>query len=264
MHLLGRKLPSILSAGAVAALFTASGVVNAAAAFPDTTCASGTVAAGTYHSLTITGFCKVDGGNVMVQRNVTIAPGGALLAAFSGSDLTIGRDMLIQTGGKLGLGCEPVEFPCFNNSAGHTNHSIGRNLVAENATLVVVHRSHIVGEVAETGGGGGLTCAPLFTNGPPPFTDYTDNMIGGDVTVARLHTCWDGFLRNKVGGTVNWNDNHTVMADGNLMSTNTIHHNLNCFENSPKPHLSDFTPVKNTVFGTARGQCTALSVPPAL
>jgi hypothetical protein len=47
------------------------------------------------------------------------------------------------------------------------------------------------------------------------------------------------------------------------MGTNTVHEDLNCFHNSPRPHLSDITPVPNTVFGTARGQCAALAVGPA-
>jgi hypothetical protein len=225
-------------------------------------CAGGSIAAGTYGSLNITGLCRVDSGNVVVVRDVTVAPGGGLEAVFSGSNLIVERNLVIGAGGLLAFGCSPLggDFPCFNNPAGTTHHLVGGSIVATGAVLMIVHHDKIVGNVTETGGGGGLTCNPLFTGGPPPYTDYADNKIGGTVTVSGLHTCWSGFLGNTVWGSVRWNNNHTVIADGNLMGTNIVHEDLNCFDNSPKPHLSDITPVPNTVFDTARGQCRVLAV----
>jgi hypothetical protein len=229
------------------------------------TCAGGSIAAGTYSSLTITGLCTVDSGNVVVVRDVTVAPGGGLEAVFSGSNLIVERNLVIEAGGLLAFGCSPLlgDFRCFNNPAGSTHHLVGGSIVATGAVLMIVHNDKIAGNVKETGGGGGLTCNPLFPGGPPPYTDYNGDKIGGSVTVSGLHTCWDGFLGNTVWGSVTWSNNHTVIPDGNLMGTNTVHEDLNCFHNSPKPHLSDITPVPNTVFGTARGQCAALAVGPA-
>jgi hypothetical protein len=260
MRFVRLKLPVMLGAAALAAGLVAP-VATSASSLSNSTCAGGSIAAGTYNSLTITGLCNLDSGNVEVERDVIVAPGGALLAAFSGSDLTVERNLVVKAGGLLALGCEPLggDFNCFNNPAGSTNHRIRGNLWATDATLVIVHHDHIAGNVNESGGGGGLNCNPVFTGGPPPYTDYFDNNIGGNVRVSGLHTCWDGFLLNRVRGSVSWNDNHTVIPDGNLMGTNKVHENLNCFDNSPTPHLSDITPLLNRVFDDARGQCASLA-----
>ena len=233
-----------------------------AAGLASGTCAGGSIAAGTYGSLTITGLCLVDSGNVEVEHDVTIGPGGGLEAVFSGSNLRVEGNLRVRAGGLLALGCEPLlgDFLCMNDPAGSTHHVIGGNLVANDAVLMIMHHDKITGNVTETGGGGGLTCNPLFAGGPPPYTDYNDDKIGGTVTVSGLQTCWSGFLGNTVWGTVRWDHNQTVIPDGNLMGTNIVHENLNCFDNAPTPHLSDITPLPNTVFGTARGQCRGLSV----
>ena len=65
-------------------------------------------------------------------------------------------------------------------------------------------------------------------------------------------------MTNLVGGTVRWSNNHTSIEDGNLISTSTIHGDLKCFGNDPLPHLSDFKPVKNIVYGSKEGQCKKL------
>ncbi len=254
-----RPLFAVVATLSLVSLGTATA---SAAGLASSTCSGGSIAAGTYRSLTITGLCLLDSGNVEVERDVAIAPGGGLEAVFSGSNLRVEGNLRVKAGGLLALGCEPLlgDFLCMNNPAGSTHHVIGGNLVANDAVLVIVHHDKIAGNVTETGGGGGLTCNPLFTGGPPPYTDYNDDKIGGSVTVSGLHTCWDGFLGNKVWGTVRWNDNQTVIADGNLMGSNIVHGNLNCFENSPMPHLSDVTAMPNTVFDVARGQCRVLSV----
>jgi hypothetical protein len=277
MGQLSRKLLSVLGSGAVAAMFMASGVTNAAAA-ANATCNGGSVAAGTYTSLTVTGVCFVNSGNVTVTQNLTIAPGGGVNAAFFGSNLTVGHQLLIQSGALLVLGCEPFAFPCFNdpkaNQGGtlgiQTNDSVGHNLVSSGATLVLVHHSTISGNVVQTGGGGGLPCVELFPNGPPPYTTYEDNTIGGNVTVTGLQTCWDGFFRNNVAGNVNWNNNVTWNGhvpdnppvdgdeDGNEISGNIVQGNLNCFGNFPAAQFGDSAGVPNTVSGATRGQCTAL------
>ena len=265
MGLFRRKALSLLGAGVVAAMYMATGITNVAAD-SNATCASGSVAPGTYRSLTITGFCNLDSGNVTVERNVTITGTGGLNAGFFGSDLTVGRDILIQPGGLVLLGCEPIASPCFNDpnrdkggtTGWQTNHSVGHNFVSKGGVLVVVHHTTFWGEVAQTGGGGGLSCAQLFPMGPPAYTTYEDNTIHGDITVAGLHTCWSGIFRNNVWGTVNWNDNVTGDPDGNEVSGNLVHGNLNCFNNAPAAQFGDSAGVPNTVIGTTRGQCNNL------
>jgi hypothetical protein len=272
MTLLRRKLPSLLGAAALSVTFMASGVMTAAAA-PNVTCAGGPIAVGTYNNLTITGFCQANQGDITIQRNLYIQPGAGLLAAFGGSNVNVGRDILVGAGASLILGCEPNAFTCFNDpeNVSSTFDSVGHNLVATGALLMIVHHSTIWGEVAQTGGGGGVNCRAL-PFGPPAYTTYEDNVMHGDVTVAGMHTCWAGFFRNNVSGSVNWNNNITWDGtpeppgdptihgdeDGNEITTNTIHQNLSCFDNIPAIQFGDSGGTPNTVLGTTRGQCLAV------
>ena len=256
---LRRKVSSLLAGGALAAAFVIGGATNVGAA-SNGTCAGGTVAPGTYGNLSIKGFCTIDGGNVNVQQNVQVTSTGLLLAFFSQSTLTVGGNLIVQAGGVLALGCDPEENPCFDDPNGTSAHSVSGNLVADHAVLVVVHDSHIGGNVADEGGGRGLNCDPLFPDGPPAFTDYAANTIGGSATVTGLRTCWDGFSHNIVSGSVRLIDNQTLDPDGNLADGNHIAGNFTCLDESPDPHLSD-GPVKilNVVGGTVRGQCVVIS-----
>jgi hypothetical protein len=254
-----RKLRSVLSAGVIALGLTAFGSVTALAA-PNVTCHGGTVAPGAYGTLAIAGFCQVDGGDVTVKHNLIVKAGAVLIAAYGGSNLNVGGEVLIGAKAVLVLGCEPTEFQCLNDpdNVSSTFDTIG-SLSARDAVAVIVHASTITGDASVRGGGGGLNCDPIFPGGPPPYSDFTDNTIGGNATVARLQTCWDGFFRNSVSGSVRFDGNITVLGDGNLMGENKIAHDLSCFGNSPKPHLSDApNPVLNTVGGTTTGQCKPL------
>src|SRR5579864_3639098 len=268
-----RRLFGLLAAGSVAAAMSVAGATVAAAA-SNATCSSGSVAAGTYASLTITGFCNVDSGDVTVQNDVTITPGGGLNAAFSGSNLTVAGSLKVNSG-LLVLGCEPQAFPCFNDPNGQaggtpgfqTKHRVGEGLRSTNAVLVLVHHNTIFDGVSQIGGGGGLPCVPLFFQGPPAYTTYEDNTIHGDVAVSGLRTCWSGFFRNTVFGDVTWSGNITWDGtlpdfppvngddDGNEIATNTIHGDLACFGNTPAIQFGDSGGTPSTVFGDATGQC---------
>ena len=271
MTLLRRKLPTVMTAAALAAAFMTIGPVTAGAA-TNATCAGGSVPGGAYDSLTITGFCPIDSGLVEVRHNLTIAPGGALNAAFFGSNLKIGHDLLVGSSGILVLGCEPFAFPCFNDPNAmnggtegmQTNDSIGHNLTSNQATMVLLHHSSIKHNVVQSGGGDGVTCAsqPLGPNGPPAYSTYEDNTVGGNVSVVELGTCWAGFFRNTVWGNVTWNKNITADEDGNEIATNTIHGSLSCFDNDPAVQFGDSQGIPNIVFGEIRGQCTAVSTGP--
>lgn len=269
---ISRKLLGLLAAGALAAAWTVSGGIAAAAA-SDATCVGGSVAHGTYDSLTIAGFCAVDSGGVNVRDDLTILPGGGLLAAFAGSDLRVGGRLRVNSG-LLVLGCEPFAFPCFNDPSPQTggtpgfltNDRVQGGLRATGAILMLVHHSTIFDGVSQTGGGGGVPCV-LLPFGPPAYTTYEDNTIHGDVTVSGLHTCWDGFFRNTVFGDVRWNGNITWDGtlpdippvngddDGNEIATNTIHGDLACFGNTPVMQFGDSGGTPSTVFGDASGQC---------
>jgi len=249
-------------AGVVAAVLVLFGVqAGTASAAGASTCAGGSVAAGSYSSLRITGFCSLDSGNVTVSHNLVVAPGAALLAAFGGSDLRVGRNVSVGSGGILVLGCEPEAFPCFNDDpespSMSTNDSVGSNLTAQGALMMLIHGNHIGRNVSQSGGGGGVTCdlLPLGPDGPPAYSTYEDNTIGGNANISGVRTCWLGFIRNTVARNVNYTDNVLADPDGNEVVTNTIGRNLNCSGNDPAPQVGDSEGQPNVVGGRSNGQC---------
>jgi hypothetical protein len=231
-----------------------------AAAATNFTCTGGTIPAGTYRDLTIAGFCSLDGGNVTVKQNLVLRSGAGLNGLFAGSSLTVSHNVIVGSHAILFLGCDPNELACLNDSTATLSDTITGSLTSWGAAAVVVHDSTIGGSVAVNGGGAGFSCAPLFPNGPPDFTTFSHDTIGGNVTVKHLRTCWDGINHNVVNGSLVWNDNQgsPLTGDANLVDDNSIGVDLNCFSNNPTTHLSDFAPILNTVGGVTRGQCKAL------
>ena len=247
----------------VAAVAVSPGVASAAPR--SATCQGGSVAAGSYAALKIAGICSIDAGNVHVGGDLTILSGGGLNAGFGGSNLTVGHDLVVKWSGLLLLGCEPGAFICFNDpdqTVGtlSTNDRVRGSLLATGATLVVVHHSQL-GAAIQSGGGGGVTCDvfPLGPSGPPAYTDYEDNVIRGNASVVGLHTCWSGFIRNRVRGSVTYSDNKLADPDANEVVTNVIRHNLVCTGNSPKVQVGDSGGAPNTVGGKALGQCAHIT-----
>lgn len=228
---------------------------------PSATCSGGSIEAGTYNSLTISGFCAVDSGNVTVSHNLVVLPGAGLNAAFGGSDLSVGQNLTVGRDAILVLGCEPVAFTCFNDPTDSemTNDSIGGNLTANGALMMLVHNNTIGSNVTQSGGGGGVTC-DNFPLGPPPdnppaYSTYEDNIIGRNAIISGVQTCWMGFIRNTVSGTVNYSGNVLADPDGNEVVTNTIAGNLNCSSNVPAPQIGDSAGDQNNVSGRTTGQC---------
>lgn len=253
---------SLLAVAAVTALTVGMAPAQAATPGGALTCHGGSIPAGAYSSLTVSGFCQLDAGSVTVFGNMTISPGAGLLAAFGGSDLTVGRNLTVGQNAILALGCEPEAFPCFNDpdqAVGtlSTHDAIGGNLTADRALMMLLHNNRVGGNVSQQGGGGGVTCdiQPLGPDGPPAYSTYEDNRIGGNAIVSGVHTCWLGFIRNTVGRNVNYNDNLLADPDGNEVVTNTIGGNLNCSGNDPAPQVGDSQGNPNIVGGRSTGQC---------
>jgi hypothetical protein len=251
---------SITLVGSAVVLFAVPAVMASAAPRPYT-CAGGSVPSGTYATLTITGFCQVDSGSVSVVRDVSVNAGAALLAVFSGSNLTVGRNLTVGDHGILALGCLPESFPCFNHPAGSTRDRILGDIIGSNALMMLVHNNFIGGEATQTAGGGGRTCRnfPLGPDGPPAYSTWEDNTIRKNASIIGVHTCWLGFIRNSVGQSVYYSDNVTADPDGNELVTNTIAGNLICFRNAPPPQVGDSQGSANTVGGRAVGQCSGLA-----
>jgi hypothetical protein len=252
--------------GAAAVMVLQVGAAAPAAVASDSpTCSGGSVAAGTYASLRITGACAVDSGAVHVLGNLEVANGAALYAAFGGSELTVGKNLSVNENAVLVLGCEPQAFICFNDPNQEvgtlsTNDRIGGSLVARNALAVLVHHSKVGLNIAQTGGGGGVNCSgqnALF--GSPAYATYEDVSVGGTVWITGWQSCWLGFFRNQVGGSVNFNNNVTADPDGNEVATNEIRGSLNCTGNSPDPQIGDSGGALNHA-ARGTGQCEKLVV----
>jgi hypothetical protein len=233
------------------------------------TCSGGSIPAGTYDSLKVTGVCAVDSGNVNVTHDATVEHGGALVAAFGGSDLTVGRDLEVRNNGILVLGCEPEAFICLNdpdqtNGTLATNDSVGHDLRANNALAVLVHNDTIGHDVSVHGGGGGAgpnACDSGAVFGGPAYGTFEDSTIGHNASITGFHSCWLGFFRNTVSNDVRYNGNKTSDPDGNEVATNAIGGDLSCNGNNPAPQVGDSGGAPNAVSGHVRGQCKKLVGP---
>jgi hypothetical protein len=255
-----RRLFSFIAATvAVVVLMAAS--AGDAWADGDVTCFGGPIASGVYKNLTIAGTCIANAGPVTVEHNLTVLISANLIAAFAGSNVTVGGNLDVQANGILILGCEPNFFTCFNDPSNtlSTTDTIAGNLTAENALTVLVHHSNIGKNVSLSGGGGGISCGifPPALGGAPAYGDFEDNIIQGNLTITGWHSCWLGVIRDTITHNVNFQDNVTADPDGNEVATNSIGGNLNCTGNSPSPQIGDSGGAVNTVFGRATGQCNS-------
>jgi hypothetical protein len=281
MGKLGRRLSVLLGAGGLAlGVLTASAVPAVAAPriCSGTPTAPG-VLAGTYSAnVVIEGACEVNAGPAIVKGNLTVAPGGALIAAFAlndhtghgSSNLTVAGNLQIQSGAAAVLGCEAAHFACIDDPAPNaptlaSRDSVSGNLTEQQPLGVVVHDSTVGGNVLESGGGGGLTCEPsgvfaLFQS--PVYSDYEDLSVGGNLSVTGLTSCWLGIARVHVSGNLRLLENQLADPDAIEILANRIGGNLICQQNSQVWDSADETealypraPEPNTVSGLRAGQC---------
>jgi hypothetical protein len=231
---------------------------------------------GTYHSnVVVSGACAIDGGAATILGDLTLSPGSALNATFALNDLpggsgtsslTVLGSVNVESGAVLGMGCEPNYSPCSddpNAGTGGTltgsDHVFG-GLNEFNPLGVIVHASTINGSVNEQGGGGGVNCNVPTTGifsllESPVFSDYEDNLIGGNLDIVGLQTCWLGALRNVVRGSVLNLHNTMADPDADEVVSNTVDENMLCFGNSPQVQFGDSNGVSNQVRGLALGEC---------
>src|SRR2546421_12291061 len=102
------RLTGMLAASALASAFMVAGSAPAEAA-GSYTCSGGSIPAGSYRNLTISGFCAVNAGDVTVANNLIVASTGGLDGTWAGSTLTVGRNLIVETGGRGRLGCASKE-----------------------------------------------------------------------------------------------------------------------------------------------------------
>src|SRR5436190_23783352 len=142
------KLRSILLLLALSALTFV--VSSAVAARPgSTTCSGGTIAAGSYSSLKVTGVCMFGGGSGTVTHNLVVAAGAALNdhAASPLTTVHVGGNVLVGNGGILGLGT-------YNPAAPHDSVVDG-NVIANQPLSLYISFTNIHGSLLSHGGGGG-------------------------------------------------------------------------------------------------------------
>ena len=271
-------LGGLLALGAfgVAASSTTAGAASAS----NRTSCSGTLSApgllsGTYSGdVTVTGFCVADGPPTLIRGDLRLAAGSALNATFALDDvthtgatsLTVKGDVTVGSGAVLAMGCEPNFSPCSDDPAASTGGTLtGQNTVSSDVTAtsalaLIVHASYIKGDVRQTGGGGGLSCAPPTTGvfsllQSPVFSDYEDNTISGDLTVTGVHSCYFGGLRDSVKGDLRYTNNSFGDPDASEVLSNVVSGDIACSGNSPVVHYGDSEGVPNRAH-EASGECS--------
>jgi hypothetical protein len=172
-----------------------------------------------------------------------VVPAGA--TCLSDGPVNIRNGLFIERGATFVLGSE--ENP-------GNNGAINGGVHATNPASVQIHFARINGGIDVHGGSGPF-------GGPFDITwnAIEDNVVNGGVTVEGYNGFWFGFIRNKVNGPVNLNNNvSTEDPDSNEYVSNTINGGLNCAGNSPAPQIGDSEGSANKVNGRKTGQCATL------
>jgi hypothetical protein len=284
-----RHLSCLVFTSAVVAGVLAAGPVTAAGAAvtTGTTTCSGTPSApgvltGTHGAVVVRGACEVNAGAAVVNGDLTLSPGSALLAAFALNDktgsgtssLTVKGNVLVRSGATLLMGCNPANFACLDdpNQSQPTlsmHPTVGLDLRSNQPLGVIAHNFTVGGDVIQTGGGGGVNCNPqgvfkLFQS--PVYSTYEVGSVGGDVRISSVHSCWMGLVELQVGNSVVMYRNRLADPDAIEILSNNITGNLICRGNSRTwdngdvgPHLFPRQPEPNTVGRNRTGQCVLSS-----
>jgi hypothetical protein len=215
-----RRLSRLVGAGALGAALLA--IVPALADAGSGTTCTGDLAPGTYQQV--------------------VVPAGE--ACFSDGPVVIRTGLWIGSGATFVLGSEV--------SPGSTG-KISGGVHATNPASVQIHFATIDGGIDVRGGSG-----PFGGPFGVTWNAIEDNQISGGATVAGYDGFWFGFIRNKVNGSVNLNNNVLADPDGNEFVTNTINGSLSCSGNSPAPQVGDSEGLPNVVSGRKTGQCAGL------
>jgi hypothetical protein len=251
------------------------------------TCSSGTstsptlIPAGSYGSMTVTGFCYMQG-SVQINGRLTIAPGAGLDAAvfFGFPPFLYGQpcNVTVSVSGGIQVGQNGVLYLGNSGDTGcqsNSNDIVNGGLRASNADEVVVHGTTINGGFSAQGGGGAASCEPTLRFPFGPYTNIEASTVNGGVSVSGLNTCWIGIILNNVMGNVRINNNETSDTDAIEVGQNTINGGLACAGNflnpavppDPTPNAPNGVPTNffdlagpfpNTVTGGETGQCAGL------
>ena len=267
---------SVAMAGVTAAGHQATAVCSGTPSSPG-------VLTGTFQgNVVVKGACEVNAGPAVVDGNLTLSGGSALLAAFALNDktghgkssLAVHGNLQVDANATILLGCNPANMACLDDP--HQNKPtlsmhpvIDGNMVSQRPLGVIVHNTSVGGNVTQFGGGGGLNCTPtgvfkLF--GSPVFSTYEHSTVGGEVFVTGVRSCWMGLVTLKVGRNVVVRNNQLADPDAIEILANHIQGNLTCRGNSMTWNSEDISnklfprkPLPNTVGGKRAGQCVLSS-----
>ena len=96
----------------------------------------------------------------------------------------------------------------------------------------------------------------------PVYSDYEDDIVGGNISVTGLGSCWLGLLRDQVGGSLTMSNNVMADPDANEVLTNHVGGNVICQGNNPPNQYGDSAGTANVVTGFAVGQCSFATLAP--
>ena len=215
---------------------------------------AGKALSGTYGSLTVWGDAYVPAGKTLTVRGNLTIEHGACLDAFTLGTVHVGRNIWVEPGAVLALGCTPESIgpvpPCGTTT---TNDTVGYSIWADHPLTMYLDGNWIGRNVVSVGGGPGL------------YGDYLnfpikDNTIGGNLIVRGWRGAWAGAIRNDVGGNLRWSKNMSKQnPDSNEVQTNTVDGDLICFHNSPAAQVNPLEGgLPNVVGGDKIGQCAGL------
>ncbi len=215
--------------------------------------------------------------NLTVHGNVAILQGASALLGCYPLMVTLWFE-----GSPPSLGTT-ADFPCDDDAnafAGtdvptlSATETIDGNLISYDPLGVVVHNATVRGNVIDYGGGGGTSGNPegifaqYIPSGPPaapgqlntepyplpPYFDYANVAVGGNLTITGASVDWYGIDRDTVRGNVTDTDN-TATTDANEVFNNTVYGNLVCSGNNPAVEYGDSNGGPNKVGGNATGEC---------
>jgi hypothetical protein len=219
---------------------------SASAGFGGTICSGGTIAAGTYSSLTVTGTCWFGDGEIDVRGNIVVTAGAALNdhAAAMNTTVHVGGSVLVGKGAVIGLG----DYDPTHNAA-----VVDGSVLANQPASLYLGGMTVGGSLISIGGGDPGRNFPI-----------KDDTIGGNLIMFGWSGLWFGIIRDHVGGSVFLVGNHASDpttdpgSDSSEVVTNVIGGSLVCAANVPAAQFGDSGGTPNTVGGLKLGQCAGL------
>jgi hypothetical protein len=213
------------------------------------TCSGGSIAAGTYQNLKVTGNCTFDAGAaITINGNLTVAK-GAILNDHAASTATVHvtGNVKVGAGAVLGLGDYDPNLP-------HDSAIVDGNITANHPLTLYLGGITIHGNLVSNGGGDPTRNFPI-----------KDDTIDGNVAIQGWSGLWMGVIRVTAGGNVivskNTAADPTTLpgSDSTEVMTNDIAGNLICHRNTPAAQVNALDGgLPNTVGGRKIGECAGL------